>query len=82
MVLALAIILFVIGDCMESAGRDWETSERNKERRHRELLEAQRRHYKIMESQNRRKTTVTRRRYLRDEKGRFISEEVSVEEDD
>ncbi len=79
MVLALGIILFVIGCCLESAGKDWEVSERNNERRHRELLEEQLRHHEVMESQERRKT-VTRRRYLRDEKGRFIAEEISVEE--
>lgn len=79
MVLALSIIIFVIGCCLESAGKDWEVSERNNERRHRELLEAQLRHHEIMESQSRRKS-VTRRRYLRDEKGRFIAEEVTVEE--
>lgn len=81
MVLALAIIIFVIGCCLESTGRDWEISERNNERRHRELLEAQLRQLELTESQNRKKTTVSRRRILRDEKGRFMAEEVTVEED-
>ena len=80
MVLALSIILFVIGCCLESAGKDWEVSERNNERRHRELLEEQLRHHEVMESSQERRKTVTRRRYLRDEKGRFIAEEISVEE--
>ena len=47
---------------MESAGKDWERSERNKERRHKELMEAQKK-----------RKTATRRRVLRDEHGRFIA---------
>ena len=71
MIIALCIIIFIIGDCMVASGKDWETSERNKERRHQELMEAQRR-----------RKTVTRRRVLRDERGRFIAEEVTVEGED
>ena len=79
MILALGIIIFVIGCCLDAVGKDFETSEKNNERRHHEMLEAQLRQLQITESQNHRKT-VTRRRYLRDEKGRFIAEEISVEE--
>ena len=53
---------------MEASGKDWERSERNKERRHQELMRAQKR-----------RKTVTRRRILRDEHGRFIAEEVTIE---
>ena len=79
MILALCIIIFVIGCCMDSAGKNWEISEKNNERRHRELIEAQLRQLQSMESQTPHKT-VTRRRCLRDEKGRYIAEEVTVEE--
>ena len=70
MVLCLCIIVFIIGCCMEASGKDWERSERNKERRHQELMEAQRKH-----------KTITRRRVLRDEKGRFVAEEMTIEGD-
>ena len=53
---------------MEASGKDWERSERNKERRHRELMEAQKK-----------RKTATRRRVLRDEHGRFMAEEVTIE---
>lgn len=64
------IILFVIGCWLEATGKDWETSERNKERRHRELMEAQKKRKKS-----------TRKRVLRDEHGRFMSEKITVEGD-
>ena len=68
MILCLCIIIFIIGCCMEASGKDWERSERNKERRHQELMEAQKK-----------RKTATRRRVLRDEHGRFIAEEVTIE---
>ena len=68
MFLCLCIIVFIIGCCLEYAGKDWERSERNKERRHKELMEAQKKC-----------KTVTRRRVLRDEHGRFMAEEVTIE---
>ena len=70
MFLCLCIIVFIIGCCLESAGKDWERSERNKERRHQELMRAQKR-----------RKTITRRRVLRDEHGRFVAEEMTVEGD-
>lgn len=70
MILGLCLILYIIGCCLEASGRDWEESERNEERRHNELMESQRK-----------RKTITRRRVLRDEKGRFIAEELSVEGD-
>lgn len=70
MILCLCIIIYIIGCCLEASGSDWEQSERNKERRHRELMEAQRKRKK-----------VTRRRVIRDENGRFIAEEISMEGD-
>lgn len=70
MILCLCLILYIIGCCLEASGSDWEQAERNKERRHRELMEAQRK-----------RKTMTRRRVLRDEKGRLIAEEISVEGD-
>ena len=70
MFICFCILLFVIGCCLESAGKDWERSERNKERRHQELMRAQKR-----------RKTVTRRRVLRDERGRFVAEEVTIEGD-
>lgn len=69
MALAFFVLLYIIGCCMSAAGKDWERSERNSERRHQELMAAQKK-----------RKTVTRRRMLRDEKGRFIAaEEVTVE---
>ena len=68
MFICFCILLFVIGCCLESAGKDWERSERNKERRHKELMEAQKK-----------RKTATRRRVLRDEHGIFIAEEVTIE---
>lgn len=70
MILCLCIIVFIIGCCMEASGKDWERSERNKERRHQELMRAQKR-----------RKTITRRRVLRDERGRFVAEEMTVEGD-
>lgn len=70
MLVMLCIILFVIGSALTASGKDWEQSERNKERRHKELMEAQRK-----------RKTITRRRVLRDERGRFIAEEVILEGD-
>lgn len=70
MIILLCIILWIIGDILIASGSDWERSERNKERRHRELMEAQRKHKK-----------VTRRRIIRDENGRCIAEEIQIEGD-
>lgn len=74
MILCLCIIIYIIGCCLEASGSDWEQAERNKERRHRELMEAQRKR----KSKSKR---VTRRRIIRDENGRFIAEEISMEGD-
>ena len=70
MIILLCLIIYIIGCCLEASAEDWERSERNKERRHRELMEAQKK-----------RKTVTRRRILRDEKGRFIAEEIQIEGD-
>ena len=64
MITLFFILLIVIGSCMTSAGKDWEASERNKEIRHQELMK---------------RKTITRKRVIRDEHGRFISESVTIE---
>lgn len=68
MILVIGIFLFVIGCALEASGKDWEQSERNKERRHRELMATKKNQKK-----------VTHRRMMRDEHGRFMAEEIVIE---
>lgn len=68
MIILLAILLWIIGDCMIAEGRDWEESERRAERRHQELLSTK---------QSKKKTV---RRELHDVDGRYAVEEVTEEE--
>lgn len=78
MFLCFCIILFIVSCCLESADEARRISEYHRERRHEEVMEAQeRRHRELMESRRNRRT-VTRHRIMRDEKGRFISEKVTV----
>ena len=81
MILLFCLILWLAGDYEEAAYENWKQSERNKERRHRELIAEQKRQNELMKLQTRRKT-VTRRRILKDERGRVIAEEVTVEGED
>ena len=67
-IIMFCIILWVIGDWMIASGKDWETSEREAERRHRELMESKRNGGK----------KVTRR-VMRDVDGRYAAEEIEEE---
>ena len=68
-VIMFCILLWVIGDWMQASGRDWEESEREADRRHRELMETKK---------NSGKKKVTRR-VMRDVDGRYAAEEIEEE---
>lgn len=71
--LVLIIGLFCMME--DDAASDWEQSERNAERRHRELME-------LMELKKKKSVTKrTTRHIARDEHGRFTAEEI-IEEGD
>lgn len=68
--MVLIIGLFCLAE--DGAASDWEQSERNAERRHRELMEIKKK---------KSVTKRTTRHIARDEHGRFIAEEI-IEEGD
>lgn len=63
----IAFALWILGDILMACGRDSQRAERNAERRHRELMEAQK-------NKQPQKKVVTRR-VIRDAQGRFIAAE-------
>ena len=80
MIICLGILIFIIGCCLSASAADDERYERNAERRHRELVEELR---KQREHEKRSSQTKCRvRTMLRDEKGRFIAQEVIEDSDD
>lgn len=68
----IVILLALFGMHEDGAAADWEASERNKERRHKEYMEEVKRHNKSLETLPRRRT----RTIARDEHGRFIAQEI------
>lgn len=78
----ITIILILFAMHEDAAASDWEYSERQKERRHEELMDIQRERLEIAK---RKKSELARRRVrtmARDEKGRFIAQEVIEEFDE
>lgn len=78
----ISIILILFAMHEDASAKDWEYSERQKERRHQELMDIQR---ERLEVAKRKKSEVARRRVrtmARDERGRFIAREVIEEFDD
>lgn len=73
MVLMFAILLWIIGECISASGKDWEASERNAERRHKELMEVKKK------KTTKKKKTVRREVHAPD--GRYAVEEVTEEEE-
>lgn len=75
MIIVLCIVLFLWGCSQCWSADEYERSEYGKERRHREMLEQRER---LAEEKSRRKKRVTRT-YARDERGRFVAQEVIEE---
>lgn len=80
MVLAIAVIIFIIGCCLESYEDNSYKAERRAEQRHRELMRA-------LEEENRRsqaprRTKQVRRRFAQDRNGNILVEEITEEEFD
>ena len=80
MVLAIAIIIFVIGCCLESYEDNSYKAERRAEQRHRELM-------RVLEEESRRnqapaprRTKLVRRRFAQDRNGNILGEEITEEE--
>ena len=78
MVLAIAVIIFIIGCCLESYEDNSYKAERRAEKRHRELMRA-------LEEENRRsqaprRTKQVRRRFAQDRNGNILGEEITEEE--
>lgn len=78
MVLAIAVIIFIIGCCLESYEDNSYKAERRAEQRHRELMRA-------LEEENRRsqtprRTKQVRRRFAQDRNGNILGEEITEEE--
>ena len=79
MVLAIALIIFVIGCCLDSFEQNSYTARKEAQRRHDELMRA------LMKAEEKkplpaRKTKVTRRRIAKDPQGNVLAEEVTEEE--
>lgn len=80
MVLAIAVIIFVIGCCLESYEDNSYKAERRAEQRHRELM-------RVLEEESRRsqppaprRTKQVRRRFAQDSNGNILGEEITEEE--
>ena len=80
MLLAIGIILFVVGCLIDSVEDSSYRSERNAERRHRELMEQLKNERK--NEYLPRKTRQTRRRFAVDREGNLLGEEITEEEID
>ena len=80
MVLAIAVIIFVIGCCLESYEDNSYKAERRAEQRHRELMrvlvEESRRHQTPAPG----RTKQVRRRFAQDRNGNILGEEITEEE--
>ena len=85
MITLFCIFLFLWGCAQTCSAHEYEHSEYECERRHREMLEERKRHNEIMEKKKPdapKKKIKRTRRILRDEKGRFIAAEEIIEEID
>ncbi len=77
MLILIAIILLCSAMSDWAAASDWETSEREAERRHRELMEVTRK--KTLSKSN---PKITRRRFIKDKHGNILAEEIIVDDDE
>lgn len=80
MILALAIIIFVIGCCLESYEDNTYRTQRREEQRHRELMRALDEARKDSSSSTGRRTKQVRRRFAQDSNGNLLGEEIIEEE--
>ena len=80
MVLAIAVIIFIIGCCLESYENNSYDAERRAERRHRELMDALEEARRKSELPATKKTKYTRRRFAQDRNGNILGEEITEEE--
>ena len=79
MVLTIALIIFVIGCCLDSFEQNSYMARREAQRRHDELMRA------LMKEEEEKpllagRTKVTRRRIAKDPQGNVLAEEVTEEE--
>ena len=75
MFLLIGIILFIIGSCIETSGRDWERSERRAREEHRELMaKLEEKNLSLPKREHR-----EHRRYARDQYGNELGEEFIEE---
>lgn len=78
----ISIILILFAMHEDAAAADWEYSERQKERRHEELMDIQRKRLEVAKRNRSEVAKRTVRTMARDERGRFIAQEVIEEYDD
>lgn len=76
MISVLIIIILLCSAFSDwAAAKDWEASERNKARRHREMMEA-------LSQKKKTKGKTVRRRAIKEPGGRVLLEEVTFNDDD
>lgn len=80
MVLALGIIIFIIGCCLESYEDNSYRTERRAEQRHRELMRALDEASKRSQPPAQRHTKQVLRRFAQDSNGNILGEEITEEE--
>lgn len=88
MIILLGILIFIIGSCLESSGKDWETSQRNDSIRNQRVIDtinnnanydrklAEIRHKEMMSTKQTKGTKQTRKRVIYNEFGKVIAEEI------
>lgn len=74
MIILFCILLFLWGSDQCCKADEYERTEFNKERRHREIMEQRE---KMLRTQQKKKRIT--RNYARDERGRFIAQEIIEE---
>ena len=79
MVIALAIIIFVIGCCLSSYENNTYNAQRREEQRHKELMRILEAHRDSTPPAPKRVKQV-RRRFARDKDGNILGEEITEEE--
>lgn len=80
MILALGIILFVIGCCLDSYEDNTYRAQKREEQRHRELMEALNEASRRSSLPATRRKKQVRRRFAQDKDGNLLGEEITEEE--
>ena len=80
MILALGIILFVIGCCLDSYEDNTYRAQKREEQRHRELMEALNEANRRSSLPATRRKKQVRRRFAQDKDGNLLGEEITEEE--